>query len=287
MMIQTAIGFERQLPKHITVSTNYIHSIGVHALRSRNINAPLPGTGLRPFGGVNSIYLYETSGVYRQNQLTTNVNARINAKLSLSGFYVYGRAMSNTDGAGSFPSNQYDLSTEYGRAGFDIRHRFQFNGSIATKWGLRLNPFLTITSGRPYNITTGRDLNGDGLFTDRPSFAADPGATGVRSTPYGVLDPTPRPGETIIPRNYAEGPGMVAANLRLSKTFGLGEHKPGKDAEHQLVFSVNARNVLNHPNLGQPDGNLSSTRFGESTTLVSGGGTTGNRRLDLQVRFNF
>ena len=29
------------------------------------------------------------------------------------------------------------------------------------------------TSGRPFNITVGRDLNGDTLFTDRPAFASD------------------------------------------------------------------------------------------------------------------
>ncbi|MDP9171388.1 MAG: TonB-dependent receptor, partial [Acidobacteriota bacterium] len=247
-MYQMAIAYERQLPKHVTVSTNYVHTAGVPWLRSRNINAPLPGPGVRPFGGLNSIYLYETSGVYRQSQLTTSVNARINSRLSLTGYYFYGKAMSNSDGAGTFPANQYDLSTEYDRAGFDIRHRLQFNGSIATRWGFRFSPFLTLTSGRPYNITTGADLNGDGLFADRPSFAANPAAPGVRITRYGALNATPLPGETIIPRNFAEGPGLIAANLRVARIFNLGEHSAGKDSERQLVFSVNARNILNHPN---------------------------------------
>ena len=275
MMIQTAIGFERQLPKHITVSTNYIHTIGTHALRSRNINAPLPGSSILPYGGVNAIYLYETSGVFRQNQLMTNVNARVSSRFTLTGYYVYGSAHSNTDGATTFPSNQYDLSTEYGRAGFDIRHRFQMNGSIATRWGFRVSPFLTITSGRPYNITTGSDLNGDGLYTDRPSLV------------NGSFNPNPRPGEKIISRNYGNGPGLASANLRLSKAFNLGEHGAGKDSERQIVLSVNARNVLNHPNLALPIGNLSSPLFGQSNALVTGNGTTGNRRLDLQFRFNF
>jgi hypothetical protein len=134
-MVQISIGYERQLPKHITVSTNYIHSIGIHTLRSRNINAPLPGTALLPYGGNNAIYLYETSGIFRQNQLITSVNARVNSKISLNSSYVYGSAHSNTDGANTFPSNQYDTGTEYGRAGFDIRHRFQLNGSMTPRWG--------------------------------------------------------------------------------------------------------------------------------------------------------
>ena len=285
-MFQTAIGYERQLPKHVVAAANYIHTSGIHVLRSRDINAPLPGSGLLPYGGANAIYLYETSGVYRQNQLITSLNARVNARFSLTGSYVYGVAMSNSDGAGTFPANQYDLSTEYGRAGFDIRHRFQLNGSITTRRGFRFSPFVTLTSGRPYNVVTGTDLNGDGLYTDRPSFAANPSVPGAVATPYGYLDPTPRPGEVIIPRNLGNGPGLIAVNLRVAKTINLGEPKNG-NSERQLVFSVNARNILNHPNFAPPDGNLSSRLFGESTALVNGNGSSGNRRLDLQARFNF
>ncbi|MDE3196984.1 MAG: TonB-dependent receptor, partial [Acidobacteriota bacterium] len=252
VLIQTAIGYERQLPKHMTVATNYIHSIGVHQLRSRDINAPLPGTGVLPYGGVNAIYLYETSGVYRQNQLITSLTARVNSKLTFNSSYVYGGAMSNTDGATTFPANDYNLASEYGRAGFDIRHRFQLNGSWTPRWGLRLSPFVTIASGRPYNIITGTDLNGDGLYNDRPSFAATASETGIVLTPYGLLDTTPRPGEPIVPRNFGNGPGLVAANLRFSKIFDLGEAKSGKGDPRQIVFSVNARNVLNHPNFALP-----------------------------------
>jgi hypothetical protein len=276
MLFQMAIGFERQVTKRVTVSSNYIHTSGTHALRSRNINAPLPVTGIRPYGGVNSIYLYEASGIYRQHQWVTNVTARAGSKLTLSGVYTLGHVMSNTDGAGTFPVNQYDLATEYGRAAYDIRHRLQFNGSVAMKWGLRVSPFMTITSGRPYNVTVGKDLNGDGLFNDRPAFAS--GGQGFNLTPL--------PGQALIPRNFGDGPGQVAANLRVGKTFLLGEKRGSRDP-YQLVFAVNARNVLNHPNFGLPTGNLSSPLFGQSTTLAGGQGVTGTRRLDVQVRFGF
>jgi Carboxypeptidase regulatory-like domain len=283
MMLQLALGFERQISKKLTVATNYVHSIGTHTLRSRNINAPLPGTNVRPYGTVNGIYLYETSGVFRQDQLITNFNVRAGSKLSFSGFYAFGFAHSNTDGAGTFPANQYDLSSEYGRAGFDVRHRLQLNGSWSPKWGLRFSPFITLASGRPFNITTGKDTNGDGLFTDRPAFA-----------PGGGFDLAPPPGAAIIPRNYGSGPGLVAVNLRVGKTFILREPADKKSGDPlQLVFSVNARNILNHPNYAMPDGNLSSPLFGRSTSLISGGGggggggVLGTRRLDLQVRFEF
>ena len=40
-MVQAGAGVERQLPKNIVVSVNYLHSHGWHILRSRNITAPL------------------------------------------------------------------------------------------------------------------------------------------------------------------------------------------------------------------------------------------------------
>ena len=55
MLFQIAAGVERQVSKKITLSSNFIHTNGTHALRSRNINAPLP-SGLRPFSTGNSIY---------------------------------------------------------------------------------------------------------------------------------------------------------------------------------------------------------------------------------------
>lgn len=283
--IQLAIGFERQVASGITVATNYIYSSGSRALRSRNINAPLTGSGLRPFGTSNNLYLYESSGTFRQNQLVTNVNMRARAGFSFTGSYTFGYANANTDGSGTFPADQYNLATEYGRAGFDIRHRFQLNGSWTSKYGVQLSPFLTMTTGRPYNLTTGRDANGDGLFTDRPTFATDLSRSSVVQTPYGAIDRAPLPGQLLVPRNFGRGPSAVALNLRLTKTIVLRESKESDPL--QLVMSVNARNLLNHPNYGPPSGNLSSPLFGQFTSLAGGGNTSGNRRLDLQVRIEF
>ncbi len=276
MLLQAAIGLERQLDKGITMASNYIHSTGTHALRSRVLPYSQPG----------SLYFYETSGVYRQDQWITNVNAKVSAKLSLNSFYAYGNARSNTDGAGSFPANPADTSQEFGRAGFDIRHRFNFNGTWSPKWGLRFSPFLTITSGRPFNITTGTDLNGDGIYNDRPAFATDLTRSSVVRTAYGNFDVSPLAGQRVIPRNFADGPGQIAANIRIYKAFNLGHPKPKEDPR-QITVSMNARNILNHPNLAQPTGNLSSLLFGQSTSLAAGQGVSGTRRIDLQVKFSF
>jgi len=233
--IQSAVGIERQLPKNITLAVTYTNSHGVHILRSRNINAPLPGTydpenpasGVRPYGGSENIYEYESSGLYNQNQLIANFNARISSRYSFFGFYMLNQARSNADGAGSFPANQYDLTTEYGRAGFDVGQRFFMGGMIALPLGFRISPFLVTSSGGPFNILVGRDLNGDSLFNDRPAFATDLTRASVVQTAYGIFDTLPLPGATIIPRNYGNGPGRFNLNMHLTKIFSFGKEGGG------------------------------------------------------------
>jgi hypothetical protein len=285
-MAQLGVGVERQLPRNLVLAVNYLHSRGFHNLRSRDIAV----SGGISVPDVAAIYLYESSGIFKQDQLVTSLNARINPKISFNGSYTLGKAQSDTDGAGTFPANSYDLRPEYGRAGFDVRHRVQFSGSFAAPWGLRFSPMLVATSTRPFNITMGRDLNGDTLFTDRPAFATDLTRASVVKTAFGAFDLAPLPGQTIIPRNYGVGPALVSLNLRVAKTFKLGKEAKGKRDPMELTFTALSRNLLNHPNLALPDGNLSSPYFGESTALVSGGGgnsASGNRRIELQCRLAF
>lgn len=223
-VIQTVAGIDRQLPKSTTISVNFVQTRGLHTLRIRNINSPLPGTGVQPLGNEGNVYYYDSSGQFVQRQIMTNFNTRFRSNIMLFGNYTYGHANGDTDGSGSFPANTYDLSTEYGRSSFDIRHRVLVGGNLRGKWGVTLNPFLMFSTGAPFNITTGRDNNGDSVFNDRPSFAA-PGATGlnIKETAFGTFNLTPLPGETLIPRNFGQGPESFNLNLRVSKTWGFGE----------------------------------------------------------------
>ena len=58
---------------------------------------------------------------------------------------------------------------------------------------------------------------------------------------------------------------------------------------YNLTFTMTARNIFNTWNPGSPVGNLSSTKFGESTTLAGGPFSSGsaNRRVDFQALFAF
>jgi hypothetical protein len=282
-LMQSNIGVERQLPKKTTLAVTYTNSHGLHELRSRNINAPLPD-GDYPYPSEGPIYEMESAGLYNQNMLVSNVNTRFTSKISLQATYSLAYARSNTDGLNTFPANQYSMAGEYGPAANDIRNRASMGGSINTKFGLVFNPLIIVQSGAPFNITTSQDIYNDTVLTARPGFATNPNQPGVIVTSYGLFDPDPAPGEIIVPRNYGRGPGLFIVNLRLARTFVLREHA-------KVTLSVSSRNLLNHLNPGPIIGNINSPLFGQSNQLGGGFGAysdgANNRRLEFQARFAF
>ena len=120
-----------------------------NALRERRHHLTLP-TCATVTGG--NVYRYVSEGNFKQNQLIVNTNVRVGAKLQLFGFYTLGYANSDTSGVSSFPSNSYDISQDWGRASFDVRHRLFLGGSIALPYLFRLSPFMVVSSGSPFSI---------------------------------------------------------------------------------------------------------------------------------------
>ncbi len=288
-IVQSAATLERQLPKNTTLALTYTNSHGLHILRSEDIN---PGLGNSP------VFLMTSSGLYNQNQFIANVNTKVNPAVSLFGYYVLNKAMSNTDGLSTFPANPYNYSGEYGAASTDVRHRVLFGGTINLRWNVRLNPLFTTQTGMPFNITTGEDNYNTTLFTARPAG---------------------------VPRNSGRGPGMETFNLRVSKTWGFGPEKgaggsvrssrdsgpaagpalsapqgnrglftqPSTARKYNLTVGTSGRNILNHTNQGPIIGNISSPLFGRSNQVAGSPNGEGfsenasNRRLELQIRFTY
>lgn len=369
-----ALNVERQLSSTLTAFASLGTIRSRNLLRVRNINAPLPGTfnfddptlsnPVRPLGNAaGDILEYESDGRAVINQFIIGLNSRLSRNFTLFTNYVLAKAKSDADGGGGpfggggigSPANPYDLSGEYGRSNFDIRHRFILGGSFTVpKLNVSLNPFIQANSGRPFNITTGLDTNGDTLFTERPAFAtSSTDARYLRRTAFGDFDLNPAPGQALIPRNFGEGPSFFSVNLRIGKVFGFGS-LPGADTasagtpqaggqggarrggggggggprggggggggrgaiggpgggpggpfggggaggsekRYNLALSVQIFNLLNHTNLGQPVGNLSSRDFGRPIALAGGFGfgggggsnAAGNRRVQAQLRFTF
>jgi hypothetical protein len=219
-ILQTALSVERQLPFNTTLAVTYANSHGQRLLRSQDINAPLPGTynpaipgsGTYPLGKGGPVFQVESTGRYHQHQLIVNLNARLNKNVSFTSSYVLNRALSDTDGVGTFPGKPYSFIGEYGPAATDVRQRFSLTGNVSLKGNVRLSPFLTADSGPPFDITVGRDLYGTTLFNARPGLPTDPTKPGLIRTRYGLLDPNPTADQQILPRNYGRGPGQVMLN---------------------------------------------------------------------------
>jgi hypothetical protein len=228
--LQGAVSVERQVTKSATVALTYLNSRGFDQFISIDANSPYPGTPCypdctTPAGG--NLYRYVSEANFKQNQLILNTNIRIGTKLQLFGFYTLSYANSDTSGVSSFPSNSYDISQDWGRASFDVRHRLFLGGSLGLPYLMRLSPFMVVWSGAPFSIMSPIDENGDFQYNDRPGFVSSatcPANTAPQGTIYctqlGTFDASGA--GKLVPINSETGPAHFALNLRLSKTFGIG-----------------------------------------------------------------
>lgn len=303
---EASLSIERRLPRGISLSATYETSRGIHLYRSRNLNAPLPGTLLRPDPLLGNIDLLESTALSRYHSLQLRYQQRVGPTVLVVN-YTLSRQRDDTDGAFSLPANNYDLRSEWGRAGRDQLHSLRTFLTLTLPWGLRTNARLQAGSGRPYDITTGYDDNGD---------------TDVNDRPLGVA------------RNSGGGPGLFNLSMNFSKTISLkkrsqaapqrrggggggrggggdgggggrGQGVPGfqqggggpgfgggglgggrggprgSSGGPELTLFVDVRNILNHTNFTRYSGVLSSPFFGEPVSARS------PREIGLGVRFNF
>ena len=190
-----------------------------------------------------------------------------------------------------------------------------------------MSPFLIASSGIPFNITTGTDPYQDSQYNLRPEFATSCSTATYITTFGCFNVGTPGVGFVPIPINYGEGARRFSLNVRFSKTFGFGPVIEGANAgagggqmgggtfgrgpggpgrggpggggpggpaptsnrRYSLTLGVNARNIFNNVNVAVPIGNLGSPTFGEANGLAGRpySDSTSNRRIDLQLTFNF
>jgi len=262
---RTSIGYERQLPWSLWGVVQYDYTEGIDLLRSRNINAPTPASN----GSVKPpAFRYESTGRSAEHELLLAVRGSL-GQSTVYANYTLERRYGNTDGASTLPANSYNLSAEWGPLVNDARHGFVAGATLSLPRGVYLMPNVAVTSGRRFNITTGQDNNNDSVFTDRPALAT-PGDLHVVATPYGLLNPNPKPGDRIIPRNFGREPAQTVVNVTLSKTFPKA-----------ITFIIGVENLLNASRLYGTVGVVTSPLFGLPNQALNG------RRFDLGVRYDF
>lgn len=309
----------------------------MHLIRSRNINAPVcpPGATcpttnsaalqlLRPDPTQGNLYQYESSGVLDQQQIIVSFRTFFSQGLTL--FSNYRMSFANgTDGG--FPQYSYDLEDEYGDSSLDQRHFFILGGSVSVPFGISVRPFLIGGSGRPFNIIAGRDLNGDSIFNDRPTFGQLANRCNELSLSTAFCNISGQDPNDIVTRNFGRGPGYFIANLSLGKNFGFGKSPSANNANsggnnsagggggrggrggfgrgggggrggffggnerkpYNLNVGVRINNLLNTNNKNSPVGNLNSPLFGQSTDSAGffGRGGAAGRRVEFNARFSW
>jgi hypothetical protein len=163
--------------------------------------------------------------------------------------YSYAHARNDTSGIGSFPANDYDLASEWGRADFDRRHRFVLLGRMNATHLVDLGVGVTLSSGAPYTESLGDDLFNNGRGSARPAG---------------------------IGRNTLQGTGSANIDLRLSRDIKFHDSK-----SKQMTIGFDIFNALNRVNFTNYQGIVTSPFFGRPL------GASAPRQLQLSARVKF
>ena len=206
-----SLGVETQIGTHYVLSSDYVHTLGIHESIVLNINPRLPnctgaittacprGSSTRYFdpalvaaglgaGRLEQTNMFASSNRSRFDSWTTTIRRRT-ARTLFSASYVLSSAKSwgglptasySGNGAAVTPENQF-RADQFGPSRIDERHRIVASGVFNLPYGFELAPILQFATARPYSINPGIDLDGDGRGgppqgVDRICVGVDPAA---------------------------------------------------------------------------------------------------------------
>jgi Carboxypeptidase regulatory-like domain len=249
--IQYSIGVERQVTAKSTFSATYIGSRGIDLFRSIDANAPLPGTVVRPDGGLGQERQIQSDGYQKSNGLELTFRGKPSKYFNGQVQYTLSKTYNNTSGITYFPADSFDPSGDWARSDNDRRHKFDLLGSMHATRLFNVGAALSLYSGKPVNVTTGSDNNHDGVVNDRPDGYS---------------------------RNTLHGPGLINLDLNVSHEFVLSKKR--KEAQ-TLAVTLNSFNVLNHANEVTYIGVISSPFFGQAVAAFPA------RRMQVNLEYKF
>jgi hypothetical protein len=198
-----SIGVQTEIRRGVTLSSDYVHTLGLFEPRVQNINPRIanvcdpnfPGStpssplcvrgansrrldrafvnaGLPP-NRLEQINMIGTTNRSLFDSWTTQLKYRrrgilFNASYVLSSSRSWGgqpTASYSGNGIAVTPENQF-REEEFGPTRLDERHRIVLSGVFDLPYGFQLSPILQFATARPYTPTAGVDLDGDGLATN-------------------------------------------------------------------------------------------------------------------------
>jgi hypothetical protein len=277
------IGVEARLLKKFRLNMDYRFERGLHLLRGRNLNAPVPGIG-RPLPTEGNIIQIESSANSTSHRMMLHfAPMMLSRKMFWMVTYMYSNTRNDGDGPLGLPADNYNLRAERGPAATDMRHFFSAFLSRQLFGGLSLGLNFSASSALPYNITTGFDDNNDTVSNDRPQGVSRNSARGAARWDlsarlgWGFNFGGERKGEASAPQQV-----MVRVGGSGGDGGGpLSSMPTQSNRKYRLEFYAQAFNLLNHANLVNFTGVQTSPFFGEATAALPG------RRIETGVRFSF
>jgi hypothetical protein len=282
---QSQLGVEHELPQHWHAQANLFDAQAWGTLRSRNINAPLVGDSTvnpllapRPIAPGKNLFQFEQSGHLHGQVVFLGVDQHSYKRFGIFVGYLYFNLRTDADSATQFPQSSYSDRGETARAFWESTHRLFAIGQLNLPEKLSFTSQFDASSGNPYNVQTGMDNNGDGVFNDRPSTASQPG-TGVFQTPFGLLSTTSIHG--TLGRNVGTMPALVHLDTNLSRTFELHNHGLASDRHQSVTLNARSANLLNHTNVTSVGNVVGSPTFAQPLAAETA------RRVEFGIRFTF
>ncbi len=279
-------GISQQLSPVLSVNVSVNHSVGRDRFRGRNVNAPLPN-GTRPNPLLGNVTRVESTANARGDSVNTGFNVNIpNRRTVLFANYTWLNQRNDADGPFSLPADSYNLAGEWGPAAGVPHHVFSGMINTAFRRNFRIGFTAAARSGVPYNVTTGRDDNGDTVFNDRPAGVTrnsawtkamwDVGARASYAFGFGTRPAAggPAGGPTVVIQRI----GAVGGATDMLNAMGGGG---AEDKRVRLELFVSAQNLLNHVNPINYSGVMTSPFFGQPTAAMPA------RRIDLGMRIGF
>jgi len=244
-----------------------------------------------------------TIGIADGHYASFMLTKRMSHSWEIRGIYTMGKStddMSSNDNGtanGEAIFNPLNVSSQHGLSDFDVSKRFTIDSMVmvpspyksglgrAILGGWRMSNIVVLQSGLPFTVFTSAafnpvldsngnviglkpgsgDFNADGYGYDVPNRpSAGTVKTGSRSDFLrGIASasafPTPTLGDQGNGgRNTYIGPGMANLNAQFAKEFRFDRYG--------LEFRADVFNLFNRVNLTQPDSNLASGTFGQSTS---------------------
>ena len=275
------IGIEQALTPALRLNVSYSYRRGMSLFRGRNLNAPV--SGVRPDPQFSNVVEVQSDANARAHSLNVGTSLMLLNWRQTFFHANYTLAASETTTTGPFglPADGDDLEAEWGPSTPTHRAGGMFSMQPIRNLGVSMN--FRAQSGTPYNVTTGADANGDGLFNDRPPGTSRNSARTAAQWDIGLRfsyaigfgqrpqNSGPGGGQTVVMVGPGGGGGGMPGGLGGGAT----------DKRFRVEFYASAQNITNHRNYIGYSGVLTSPFFGLPTNVLN------PRKVEIGARFGF